>query len=817
MTHCNKQHSLQFEHYCVDLHANKYNHKTYHWNNISEDILYDSGFITDFNTLRLNRKRDNKLNKINSIQEYGLDGIAIETINNIKIYHGLQMKLWKNKLTGHDLGTFWQILFCRMFPKHELVKGYLYHSGKLQADVRDDIKNNPRVIADHITDFYDNIYPDENENNSTENVKQLRDYQTQAINNLNDKWEGIKSLILPCGTGKTFITCKYLEKQHFQNIFIFSPLKVHSKQFLNELKKYLPKYSSLLADSDSDGDLDINNMRKILNKKTIISTTFKSAVDTISLLLDDKLDINNSILIVDEAHNLINNDDLNNIIKKFKKVLLVTATPPTILNEKFESDNIFEYSMHDAIKNKYICDYQIYLPLVINEIISIDKPNELIELDDDLCKKGLFIVNGMLKTGSKKCIVYVTSIEECLTFNKIIKEIMKKYHYLPCWTGEISSKVNTKERQELLKKFQEIEERSDTLKFLTSVHILDEAVDIVKCDSVFITKIGESTSDGKTVQRMCRGNRLDKENPNKIANCFMWCDDLNKAVNSLQLLKENDIDFIKKIRIINSNYDKQHNINDNNKVETANKNLTEFINVKCLSLKEMWEMKYNLLVEYVNKNKKTPSVKEKYKNINIGTWLGSQKTKIKSKEDDIYKMMSKNIIVKECLDEYLKKEKKEKIYTFEEGLEIFLEYVNENKKTPSYKEKYKNINIGMWLNNQKTKIKSKEDEIYKMMSKNIIVKENLDEYLNREKKEKNYTFEETLEIFLEYVNENKKIPNQKEKYKNINIGSWLNNQKIKIKSKEDEIYKTMSKNIIVKECLDEYLDKQKLKINKKDE
>ena len=84
MTHCNKKHSLKFENYCVDLHANKYNHKTYHWNNISEDILYDSGFITDFNTLRLNRKRDNKLNKINSIQEYGLDGIAIETIDNVK-------------------------------------------------------------------------------------------------------------------------------------------------------------------------------------------------------------------------------------------------------------------------------------------------------------------------------------------------------------------------------------------------------------------------------------------------------------------------------------------------------------------------------------------------------------------------------------------------------------------------------------------------------------------------------------------------------------------------------------------------------------
>jgi hypothetical protein len=98
--------------------------------------------------------------------------------------------------------------------------------------------------------------------------------------------------------------------------------------------------------------------------------------------------------------------------------------------------------------------------------------------------------------------------------------------------------------------------------------------------------------------------------------------------------------------------------------------------------------------------------------------------------------MSKNGIIKECLDEYLNREKKEKIFTFDEGLEIFLEYVNENKKIPTYKEKYKNINIGYWLNNQKSKIKSKEDEVYKIMSKNGIIKECLDEYLNREKRMK---------------------------------------------------------------------------------
>ena len=87
-------------------------------------------------------------------------------------------------------------------------------------------------------------------------------------------------------------------------------------------------------------------------------------------------------------------------------------------------------------------------------------------------------------------------------------------------------------------------------------------------------------------------------------------------------MKENDIDFIKKIHIINSNYDGQSEYK--NDIDEKNKELIKFINIKCLSLSEMWEIKYNLLVEYANENKKIPTQKEKYKNINIGIWLNDQ-------------------------------------------------------------------------------------------------------------------------------------------------------------------------------------------------
>ena len=53
-----------------------FNQKTYHWENIPEDLLYECGFITNYH----NRRQCNKENfKIKPYKEYGLDGLATGT------------------------------------------------------------------------------------------------------------------------------------------------------------------------------------------------------------------------------------------------------------------------------------------------------------------------------------------------------------------------------------------------------------------------------------------------------------------------------------------------------------------------------------------------------------------------------------------------------------------------------------------------------------------------------------------------------------------------------------------------------------------
>lgn len=102
MTDINKINATNFEHLCVQMHQEQAEQLTYHWSNIPESVLYESGFITNFNELRLRRMANKNANKINSVQEYGLDGISREIIDGKNVYNGLQMKLWDNTLSGRD-------------------------------------------------------------------------------------------------------------------------------------------------------------------------------------------------------------------------------------------------------------------------------------------------------------------------------------------------------------------------------------------------------------------------------------------------------------------------------------------------------------------------------------------------------------------------------------------------------------------------------------------------------------------------------------------------------------------------------------------
>lgn len=639
----NKENYLNFEYYCINKHIIDTNNETYHWSKIPDKILIDSGYFENEEELRQRRK-----NKNGVLQEYGIDAISIrKNNNNENIYNPLQMKLWKNTICANDLGTFMSVYYNRFYNLSKESKGYIYHISKLENTFYKDIQKTNNIISIKLDNPF--IINDEKKDII------LRPYQLEALEELKKGWEGIGSLILPCGTGKTIIFCEYLKYIKPKNIFIFSPLKFLTEQNLEITKKYLSEYNNLLV--DSDGSTNFIDIKNLLNKNTIFSCTYKTAKNILFNLFDENIIMNDSILIIDEAHNLLNSKLLIKLIKKFPKVLLITATPPNQMNEILNSKIIYKYLLSKAIEEKYICDYKLYFPFIENNKIMIDIPDELYNLDENICKKCLFFINGLLRTGSRKTILYLKSSAEIDIYTKTINNIMLNYHYYKCEIFNIIFDTNNNDRKMILKKFQQ-DEYYEVIKIILSVRILDEGIDIPKCDSIFITHIGNVSNDIRNTQRILRANRLDNNNKNKIANIFIWCDDSNKSINTIKLLKNNDIKFNKKVIINNDNYGyyNKNNINNNEIIIKKNNDIIEFININCYTEDEIEDIKIELLINFFNENKRIITENEIYKNYNLGNWYYSQLKKIKNnldKNNKIIEKLNKYDIFKEDIIKYL--------------------------------------------------------------------------------------------------------------------------------------------------------------------
>jgi hypothetical protein len=189
-----------------------------------------------------------------------------------------------------------------------------------------------------------------------------------------------------------------------------------------------------------------------------------------------------------------------------------------------------------------------------------------------------------------------------------------------------------------------------------------------------------------------------------------------------------------------------------------------------------------------------------------------KKKKINSNKHKYYEILSKNVLVKQNLDKFLINKdlnKNKKILSHDESLKLLFEFVNNNKRVPLDKEKYNNYSIGLFYRRIKTKLNSINNELYKKLLVNQIIKINLDEFIKNKNINNNkeiLSFEQMHELLLEFIKINNKIPVNKEKFNNINITNWFHRQKCKINSKEDELYKKLSTNPIIKMSLDNYIE-----------
>ncbi len=683
----------EYEHQVMAYHRKTTSQKTWHWNCVPEQELYHSGFITDFNKHRL-RKR---LKKNGKLGEFGLDGLALDTTSNT--YHGVQAKNYTVTITADKLGTFQSVVHNRLRVKNHQSKGYLYYTGKLQNDLKEDLQNGNAIIPVP--------FSPENSTETTqkedETVMTLYKPQEEALNSLINGWTHIGFLSLPPGVGKTVVLGYYLKQCANKSIVIVSPTRVLANQNLKRLKAFLPTHDPLL--SDADGDLDTEHVKKALLQTTLISTTFKSFANVFS-----HFDLSGTFIVVDESHHLhdttVNSDNeqykIQKAIDKSNKVLLLTGTPTEFMKDKYEE--VYHYNLSNAIQDGHICDYKIYLPEICDSNTTLPIELKSINPPTDKVLQALFLVNGMLLHGCKRCIAYLSTIDECNSFTEAFEAVCDKYHAgTEVLMEKITCDTTQKKRDEILERFEN--DTSKDLYVTTSIHCVDEGVNLVKCDSIFMNTV---PNDITFVQRLCRANRKDACNVNKIATCFLWKDHYEDTIDLFKYLSRCDPhSYTKKVEITRKDYDNTSSESMVN-LEKLNYDFVQNISVRLVTTTQKWENKLEKVKEYMEKQKKRPSNHSKdVPTKKLGTWINNQLMNYQKREC-IMKDESIRKKWKEFSEEY-------KMYflsneeEWENKLEEVKAYMEKEKKRPSKSSKdVPTKKLGDWLHNQQKNYKKRE-------------------------------------------------------------------------------------------------------------
>lgn len=785
------------------------------WSNIPEEWFIESELLTDLEWNRLYRKlkKSNKQEFENMLHDIGID--VIQKKDNK--YTLVQCKNgYNNGVTIGNLAG----MYARMFNNPHL-KGQVYYTDKISQNIIDISKNpNLEFIKRQIDT---NIADSNNMCEKEENIYVLYEHQQEAVNKLKKHFKTESKGIIcgACGIGKTLISCMF--SIDYKHIILISPYKQYAEQNLKKYEDYLGNKDVIYILIDSDGTRDVyeieKNIKKHKSKKIIFSATYKS-VDVINNIMS-KLD-NNRIFIIDEFHNLSrknlgmnmikvsndgdlnseseedeeeNTDEIYNLISSKNKILYMSATPRVYdiegeeddaTNESLFGNIIYSMSFSNAIKNKYITDYKIFIPSITENDSEyknkIEKEIDIKTIDSTIMDKCMFLYKGMIYNGSKKIIVYCRSVDELMEFHVILEHLNNFYcmdlslYYITSETHHSKNKLNPAEnsREWILIKFSTCKGRA----IMLSVRILDECIDIPACDSIYITYSCESKI--RIIQRLCRATRIDKNNKNKVAHIYLWCDEYKNILETLSGLKEYDTDLRNKINIQNSCIGTRKQMN----TDTMKKNIDD-CKKYIISIKEYnittWFENLEKLKKYIDEYKNTPtSGSDQIKKMH--RWTSNQKRNYKQCLQNM-----KNSIIYNAWKEFVNDEKYKKyFYTEEElwhnNLEIASKYLDEHKKRPTKRKSQ----IGSWLTAQFACYNAYRDRMkyphIRQIWENFIKK--YSSYFMRDK-EKWYT---TLDNVKHHIDNTKKRPLESRNEDERLLAQWICTQ-IKNSKKRTQIMK----------------------------
>lgn len=724
--------------------------EAYLWKDIPQKYLIESNLLSNLEILRINRKNHLKNPQTNSnpLRDIGFD---ILQITPSKKFTYIQCKAGYEKgVTISDLSG----MYARLFNNPHL-DGEVYYTDKLSQNLIDISKNNKlKFTKIKLAKSKTNV-----KINNNQKVYILKDYQQKAVNDIvkffkpqNVQTKGIFSA--PCGVGKTLVA--YNSSLGFKYVIIFAPYRQHAQQNLDRFKEYNNGSNNVgYILIDSDGTRDIAELKTEIKSKKydriVFSATFKS-VDVVNKILSNLGD--NYIAIIDEFHNLSksnvgfsnkatiieedeenedndddesennadeNTDEFYKLITTAKNILFMSATPRIYEIEGSEDvdtmdeilgPSIFNMSINEALVCRATCNFKTFIVSVSENkqelINNVAKEVDIRKIDNQIKAKCIFLYKGLQLNGNKKCIVYCRNKAEVAKFADALKTFDEYYALGTSVYSITSDDFYSKDREDYETNSREwkLEQfvKDPNISIILSVRILDECIDISKCDSIFITY--PSQSKIRTIQRIFRCTRLDPDNPQKVGCVYIWCDEYNELLDMLGGIKEYDLDFKTKISIMSSKLGTSEEMNNSAEIVADVIKLDKCIIGVREYHAENWQKNLDEVDKFIDDKKCRPSITTKNQNEKrLAWWLYGQ---LQNYKLQLY-IMSQEYQRKK-FEDFLKKHKKyfvsldDKWYN---TLNKCKEYIKINNMLPQKRDKNPDIKyLGKWLDHQKLHYKA---------------------------------------------------------------------------------------------------------------
>ena len=402
-----------------------------------------------------------------------------------------------------------------------------------------------------------------------------RDYQQKAF----DSWKKSQCGLfnMATGTGKTLTSLNCLLQIYKQfgyyKAIILVPTVTLVEQWEKECRKFDFQHIVKVCSKNKNwkGEIDRLTMKENFNPTNspinyvVISTYASFARDNV---FHDLMSLSKKcLLIADEAHNMGSKrilDRIDSVGERFKRRIGLSATPERQFDEKgnkelrrfFNSENeyTFVFSMKEAIKNKFLCEYY-YFPHVVRlcddemyDYMEISQKlgkiyrynGGYLDLDDEIVRalllkrrriihkarnkqdafKNIIEERYKEKGNLKYTLVYVPeglkpdSIADVYDSSDVVEDDMEADKLINEYTQIVMDVSNTttvrkfvsgqKNREAILKDFE-----NGDLEVLTSMKCLDEGVDVPRSElAIFCASTGNPR---QFIQRRGRILRTHKE------------------------------------------------------------------------------------------------------------------------------------------------------------------------------------------------------------------------------------------------------------------------------------------------------------------